>query len=419
MRVVQVVGEFSPERCGVAHYTSRLAKELSRSGAAVAIAGRPSNSASPVEFLSLGVSGWSLATLARLLVAASRWRADWLHLQYAPGSYQHARVVGLLPLLAKAIPGAPRIAATIHEYGGWPVRPPSRFAAVVDSAFSCAERGGWLDRESLALIGQSDLAIATNPHHLNVIRECSERLADRIEVISIGPNVGPEAAPEPSREAARAALGVPIHRFVVVFFGFVHPVKGIDTLLKAMHVVRERRSDVLLWLVGGVDSLALRGSDAARYVSWVNRTIADLGLTDVAQLTGYLSDAEAARRLRAADLAVLPLNHGITLKSGSLITCLSYGLPVVASRGDERSVLRHRENVWLVPPRDPDALATAILYLAAHEGWRTCIASAGRELAGRFDWLEIARRHLELYFSRGPLSRGTGTIPSPPHTWRS
>ncbi|MGH2457707.1 MAG: glycosyltransferase [Chloroflexota bacterium] len=419
MRVVQVVGELAPERCGVAHYTSRLARELSRAGATVAIASGPSTYACPVEFLEIPSSRWSFASLARLLLVARRWRADWLHLQYAPGSYQHARVVGLLPLLAKAIPGAPRVATTIHEYGGWPLGPPRSLAPVVDAAFSLAERGGWLDRESLALIGQSALTIVTNRHHLNVIRECSARLADRIEVIPIGPNVGPEVALEATRDTARAALGVPLDRFVVAFFGFVHPVKGIETLLNAMRLVRERRPDAVLWLIGGVESLALRGSEAVRYAAWVERTIAALGLRETARLTGYLSDEAAARRLRAADLAVLPLSHGVTLKSGSLITCLSYGLPVLATRGDEPSELQHQANVWLVPPRDPNALATAILRLAADPGLRARIASAGQDLAARFAWPEIARRHLALYSSRAPLCPGRGTAPLPPGTSRS
>ena len=418
MRVIQVVGEFSPDRCGVAHYTSRLASELSREGVSVAIAGRPSTGASPVAFLPLRGTRWSVATLFQLLVAGRHWRAHWLHLQYAPSSYQHSRLVGLLPVLAKGIPGGPRFATTIHEYGGWPLQPPRRLAPVVDTAFSLAERVGWLDRESVALIGRSDLAIVTNPSHLNVIRECSTRLADRVEIVPIGPNVSPDVAPETTREGARDALGIGRDRFIVVFFGFVHPVKGIETLLKAMRIVRERCPTSLLWMVGGVESLALRASDAEEYAGRIRGTIADLGLHGVVQMTGYLPDVDAARRLRAADLAVLPLNHGMTMKSGSLITCLSSGLPVLTTLGGDASELRHGENVWLVPPRNPDALADAILHLAANEGLRAHIASAGRELAVRFEWPAIARRHIELYSSRGLPFPGTATKPSPPRTGR-
>ncbi len=423
MRVIQVVGEFSPERCGVAHYTSRLAGELSRLGVSVAIAGCRSSSESPVDVLPLRAPRWSVGALIELLAIARRWRADWLHLQYAPGSYQHSRAVGLLPLLARGWPGGPRIATTIHEYGGWSLRPPDPLARIADATFSLTEKLGWLDRESLALIGLSHLAAVTNPSHLQVVADGSERLAARLELLPIGPNVGPEAAPEPTREAARARLGTEADRFVAVFFGFVHPVKGIATLLEAMRIVKDRRPDARLWLVGGVESLALRGSDAVGYAEWIHRSIVDLGLTSVASATGYLPDPEAARLLRAADLAVLPLNHGVTMKSGSLITCLSFGLPVLATGTGDVSELRHGENVWLVPPRDPDALALAMLDLAADPGRRDRIASAGRALAERFAWPDIARRHVDLYASpnssRGRLSPGTATAPSPRSKERS
>lgn len=399
MRIVQVVGEFAPQYCGVAHYAARLARELAASDVEVAIASHPSGVASPVEFLPLRSPGWSLATLVELLVVARRWRADWLHLQYAPGSYGHRRVVGLLPLLAKLFPGRSRIATTVHEYGGWPVSPPRVLAPFADAFFSVAERGGWFDREALALLGLSDLAIATNPDHQKTVRSCSDRLARRLRVIPIGPNVGPDVAPEATREAARAALGVSEDRFVAVFFGFVHPVKGIETLLEAMRTVRRTRPAVALWIVGGVHSLALRGEAADSYQSRVQRMIAELGLSDVVELTGYLRDGEAARRLRAADLAVLPFNHGITLKSGSLITCLSYQLPVLATTGGDLSMLRHGENVWLVPPRDPGILADAFCSLASDRDLRRQIGSAGATLAAQFGWPSIARRHVDSYLN--------------------
>ena len=41
---------------------------------------------------------------------------------------------------------------------------------------------------------------------------------------------------------------------------------------------------------------------------------------------------------------------------------------------------------WVIPPRDPGALAHAILTLAADEPLRQAIAQAGRERATQFTW---------------------------------
>jgi len=397
MRIVQVVGAAAPEKCGVTHYTLRLVRELSAAGVETTIASQPSAVATPVPVQPIGSGDWGLSALVELLKMSRGWRADWLHLQYAPGSYRRRRSVALLPLLARLAPGSPRIAVTLHEYGGWPLRPPRPFAGVANGVLSLLERAGWFDREALTLLSLSDLPTVTNPDHLRVIQQCSPRLAARLRVIPIGPNVGPEAAVEADRPAARAALGVPEGCCVAVFFGFVHPVKGIETLLDAMQRVRAVRRDVRLWIVGGVHSLALRAAEADVYEEKIRGMISGLDLSDVVQFTGYLPDADVARRLRASDLAVLPFNHGLTLKSGSLITCLSFGLPVLGTTGGAVSPLRHDESIWLTPPRDPAALAAALLILASDPARRNRIGGAGAVVGAEFDWPSIARRHVELY----------------------
>jgi glycosyltransferase involved in cell wall biosynthesis len=402
MRIVQVVGDFAPERCGVAHYTQRLADHLTAAGVEVAIGSRGASGVSPVPLLPLRFSHWTLSTLLRLLMIARRWNAEWVHLQYAPGSYDHRRVVALLPLLAKLIPGAPRIAATVHEFGGWPVRLPRALEPVANGFFPLMESAGWFDREALALFGMSDVAIVTNSHHLRTVQRCSTRLARRTVVIPIGPNVGPEVALDMTRETARARLGVPSDRFVAIFFGFVHPVKGIETLLQAMRRIHSVLPLATLWIVGGVHSLALRGDDADAYEGRIRQMIDDLDLGKAVEVTGYLPDTEVACRLRAADLAVLPFNHGVTLKSGSLVTCLSYRLPVLATTGGDLSGLRHGDGIWLVPPRDPVALAEAFGHLASNRLLRERLAAGGEAMSSEFSWARIAQRHLDLYRGSKP-----------------
>jgi glycosyltransferase involved in cell wall biosynthesis len=397
VRVIHVVGHFTPACCGVAHYTSRLVAALIDTGLDVTIVSRSGNLASSVPFYSLPTSAWSISALLSLLRLARGWHVDWLHLQYAPGSFDHRRRVCLLPFLAKLIPGAPQIAVTIHEFGGWPWSPPAPLAPFAERALAAGEQTGRFDRETLGLLGASDLTIVTNPDHFAQVRARSPRLASRLQIIPIGPNVSPELGLPTTREQARAALGISADRFVAIFFGFVHPVKGIETLLLAMHSLRKARPDALLWLVGGTESLALRGSEAQAYEEKICRMIGELGLADAVDLTGFLADHEVAMRLRAADLAVLPFNRGATLKSGTLITCLGFGLPVLTTAGGDLGDLRHAESTWLVPPRDSNALAKAMYQLASVEEVRQRIAAAGQTIGARYRWPMIAQQHRELY----------------------
>jgi glycosyltransferase involved in cell wall biosynthesis len=397
MRVMQVVGRFAPERCGVAHYADRLGRELARVGVTTTIAAGKTSAAS--ECSTLVVRGFpeSPSGLVELARAARAWSADWLHLQFAPGTFDRRRMVTLLPLVRRLVPGAPRIATTLHEYGGWPIEAPGEFRRVFDRAFGVAERHGWLDRESLALLSLSDLAIVTNPDHAVAIRARSNALARRITIVPVGPNVATTACGEPSRDEARRWLGQRDDRLILLYFGFVHPVKGIETLIRALRLVRARWPRVALWIVGGIESLALRGDEATSYETSIRSLLAAEGVADVVELTGYRPDAEVIQRLAAADLAVLPFNHGATLKSGTLVTCLSHGLPTITTRGGNLESLRHGVHLWLVSPRDPVALAEAVLMLAADGERRRRLGRSASDVSGYFSWEAIAERHKQLY----------------------
>lgn len=409
MKVMQVVGAYAPERCGIAHYTRRLGRELARTGVEVSIASRPISAvhdptAPSIDqptigdppLLTIRHARWTLHALIDLVRLAERWRADWLHLQYAPSSYDWLRRVSLLPLVARLVPGAPRIAATIHEYGGWVMPYPQLVEPAVKRVFQLAEGRGWLDREALTLLSLSDQVIATNPKHRAAVASRSARLARRLQIVPIGPNVGPDVAPV-GRDAARHASGIAPDRFIAVFFGFVHPVKGIETLLQAMARLHREGSDISLWIVGGVHSLALRGGEADGYEAKVRTLIRDLDLSDVVRMTGFRTDVEVGQILRAADIAVLPFNHGATMKSGTLVTCLSYGLPVVTTSGADLCPLRHGSDVWVVPPKDPTALAGALRQLRADAALRANLSQGGVAASAAYSWPRIAELHRAIY----------------------
>jgi len=401
MKVVQVVGELQPERCGITHYAVRLAQELASQGVTSALASLPNEGVDDgtygVPFLPIQRAVWDFNALRQLIRGARAWGADWIHLQYAPGSYDRRRVVALLPLVRRLIPDAPRVAVTMHEYGGWSIAAPGILGTLANRAFGIGERFGAFDREGLALLSCTELAICTNRNHHRTITSRSPSLGERLQVVPIGPNISPAAAPEPSKGLARLRLGVPRDQVIGVYFGFVHPVKGIEYLLRAMVKARKTQPNLRLWIVGGVHSLALRGAEADTYEATIRSSIAELGLSDVVDFTGFLPDDEVARRLQAADFAVLPFNHGATMKSGTLISCLAFGLPILTTEGGDLGTLSHGEHVWLVPPRNVDVLAGALDTLAGGPELRHRLSAAGHLASLDCDWSTIACRHRELY----------------------
>ncbi|MBO3462661.1 glycosyltransferase [Aetokthonos hydrillicola Thurmond2011] len=111
--------------------------------------------------------------------------------------------------------------------------------------------------------------------------------------------------------------------------------------------------------------------------------------------TGYLDAEIASEYLTGADIGVLPFNHGLTIKSGSLLTLLAHSLPVIGTQ--HHIPLPNEMRVQLVPPRDIDALVEAFCQLLSRRDEWICLGEAARAFVEKFSWSSIARSHLEIY----------------------
>jgi glycosyltransferase involved in cell wall biosynthesis len=62
-----------------------------------------------------------------------------------------------------------------------------------------------------------------------------------------------------ARERGRKRLGVTSSEFVVTFFGYLYPIKGIETLLRAFAAVSAQRPEARLLFIGGKVGLEVEG----------------------------------------------------------------------------------------------------------------------------------------------------------------
>lgn len=134
----------------------------------------------------------------------------------------------------------------------------------------------------------------------------------------------------------------------LLFFGFVRPYKGLDTLLKAVALLGERK--VTLTVAGEF------WNDRESY----QRMVEELGISDrVRIIDQYLPDSEMGRFFARADLVVLPYRKSRT--SGIIATAYGYGKPVLATDvGGFHEVVEDGSTGKLVPPDDPEAFAAGI-----------------------------------------------------------
>ena len=208
----------------------------------------------------------------------------------------------------------------------------------------------------------------------------SEDLAKKLKQLGIDPaktHVIPRGvdthhfAPA-DRKAARRALLLDEHRPILLWVGRMAPVKGLDVLLEACRLLRDRGVDFHLFLAG--DGALRTELEAERVQS---------GLADRVSFLGAVPQDRLADWYRAADYMVLPSrSEGIPNVLRESLAC---GTPFVASNvGGIPEIAQDPANV-LVPPDDAPALADALARALASEprglrsppnprGWDTCVA---------------------------------------------
>ena len=387
--IALLAGTYQPQRCGVAHYAARLRQVLGEQGMQPVIlttysAAQASNDSSVKGV----VRDWQFTEFLPLVQAVHESCVDILHIQHAAGTYGFERAIFLLPLLLRMTGWHGKIVTTVHEYGWWEWQPKGIPPQLVEWLKMWGQRRNWWDREDGFLLTLSDAIITTNTDAETVIHKRLPQLRHRVYRIPIAANV--EVTPI-NRDTARQLLRETCiwHQdsVVIAFFGFLHPVKGLETLLPAFKQVLVAQPQARLLLVGGVESLALRGEDAKRYWDKLHALIAQLNLSELVHLTGYVSAETASHYLSGADIGVLPFNHGVTLKSGSLLALLAHGLPVVATQ--HPTSLCEGQPVQLVPPRDVDGLAARLLELLDNPAKCTQLGVDGCAFMQNFTWGEI------------------------------
>jgi glycosyltransferase involved in cell wall biosynthesis len=182
--------------------------------------------------------------------------------------------------------------------------------------------------------------------------------------------------------------------FCFLFAGRHEPQKGLDTLLVASALLRDRGASFRVVLLGeGTRTPDLR------------RQAHNLALDGVVTFAGRLPERQAVvREYLCAGAFVLP-----SVFEGFPITILeawAAGLPVIATRVGGVVDVCTEGNALLVSPRDPPALARAMAALLEDAGLRRRLGDAGRVLVrDRYTWDAVAVRYAGLYAEAAARTR--------------
>ena len=238
-------------------------------------------------------------------------------------------------------------------------------ASVADLPFATAARGDNLDPADPDLADK--FAAATLVRANNAADEA------RIEAFGHGEARGktalvyngltlPAPGPEVTDGGARFHPG-PLRLLAVGRFDVT---KGFDVLLRTCALLKQRGLDFRLTLAGGGGKVMGLGNMEDQ----LRRLRAELGLTEDVDMPGLVSHNELPDLLAGHDIFLAPcVVHASGRRDGipnTVIEALAYGLPVVGTTVNALpEVIRHGETGLAVPPGDAEALADAVLELAA------------------------------------------------------
>lgn len=186
-------------------------------------------------------------------------------------------------------------------------------------------------------------------------------------------------------------------RWVILTFGLISPAKGIENVIRALPRIVERHPDVAYIVLGATHPHVKRSRGEAYRLS-LHQLARDLKVDGhVIFHNRFVDLAELCEFLGAADIYVTPYLEAEQAVSGTLAYAMGTGKAVVSTPYWYAREMLDEGRGKLVPFRDPDALAEAVIQLLDNR--HECNAMRKRAYTyGRSSiWKEVAWRYLEVF----------------------
>lgn len=198
---------------------------------------------------------------------------------------------------------------------------------------------------------------------------------------------------------ARARVEVPLDHHLLLFVGRIEPLKGVETLLRAMALVAADRPQWQPHTCPGMCLAIIGGSPDAVQDSEMGRLMTlrqELGLDEMVTFLGARDQDTLQYYYNAADAVIMPSHY----ESFGMVAleAMACGTPVIASEvGGLAFLVKHGRTGFHVPDREPRELADRILALIHDPALRARLGAQAREYAQAYSWSNIADQILGVY----------------------
>jgi len=222
--------------------------------------------------------------------------------------------------------------------------------------------------------------------------------ADSQKIVIIPPGVDLSHFYPIPKEEAKAFIGIPPDDRMILFVGRIEPLKGIETLIRAIALLYNRgiltRCAHYLVIIGGdtSDTDTAMNSELQRLKGLAH----EIGIGELVLFLGKRSQCSLPYYYSAAQLLVMPSHY----ESFGMVAleAMACGTPVVASQvGGLAYLVQDGVTGFGVPDGDPEALAAKLACLVCHEEMRNQMGEQAAAYARGYAWEIITEKVLDIY----------------------
>ena len=232
------------------------------------------------------------------------------------------------------------------------------------------------------ILEEAGRVLATCPAEVEELTTLYGADPTRLTLVPCGVDVRKFRPVDKGKARERLALS---DKPTIVYVGRLVPRKGVGTLVEAFALLPDHL-DARLVVVGGEP-----GVEVSPETDRLSTLAEKLGVREKVTFTGSRPQEELRRYYGAADVAVtVPHYEPFGMTPLEAMACAT---PVAGSRvGGIKTSVADGETGYLVPPKDPNALATRLLRLLSDESLRDRMGRAARRrIKEHYTWERVAR----------------------------
>jgi D-inositol-3-phosphate glycosyltransferase len=219
--------------------------------------------------------------------------------------------------------------------------------------------------------------------------------ADRRKIFVAPPGVNLDLFAPTSRTDARQQLGIPQGERFMLFVGRIEPLKAVDCILEALHILSRDNDPVmdrLHFRVVGGDPQDKTDQDMMQ----LQQLCSALGLDNFVSFIPAQNQRSLAVYYSAADVVVMPSEY----ESFGMVAleAMASGTPVIASEvGGLAYLVREGQTGYLVPARSPKELAGRISDLLSNITHAANMGEQAARIASTYAWPNIGEQVLAVF----------------------